>query len=87
VLEGPRDFEHVGFFVGAAAATLSATNVQVVKRIGIEGGLVTTIVNGDAGSMRTAVDTGARVAGQAGEPMSSHVIPNPAKGVIERLLA
>jgi ethanolamine utilization protein EutM len=43
--------------IGLAAATdaiVRAANVQVVKRIGIGGGLVTTIVNGDVGNLRDA---------------------------------
>lgn len=72
--------------VAATDAMLKAANVQVVERIGIGGGLVTTIVNGDVGSVRAAVEAGARVAGQVGELVSSHVIPNPAEGVLEAFL-
>ena len=69
--------------VAATDAMAKAANVQIVKRIDIGGGLVTVIVNGDVGSVRAAVDAGARVAGQVGELMGSHVIPNPADGVVE----
>jgi ethanolamine utilization protein EutM len=44
---------------------------------------VTVIVNGDVGSVRAAVEAGTRVAGQVGELVGSHVIANPAEGVIE----
>ncbi len=73
--------------VAATDAMVKAANVHVVKRIGIGGGLVTTIVNGDVGSVRAAVDAGARVAAQVGELVGSHVIPNPAEGVIEVFVA
>ncbi len=73
--------------VAATDAMVKAANVHVVKRIGIGGGLVTTIVNGDVGSVRAAVDAGARVAARVGELVGSHVIPNPAEGVIEVFLA
>jgi ethanolamine utilization protein EutM len=73
--------------VAATDAMAKAANVQIVKRIDIGGGLVTVIVNGDVGSVRAAVEAGARVAGQVGELVSSHVIPNPAEGVIEAFLA
>lgn len=73
--------------VAATDAMVKAANVEIVKRIGIGGGLVTTIVNGDVGSVRAAIEAGARVAGQLGELVNSHVIPNPAKGVIEVFLA
>jgi microcompartment protein CcmL/EutN len=35
------------------------------------------------GSVRAAVETGARVADQVGELVSSHLIANPAAGLIE----
>ena len=37
--------------VAATDAMVKAANVQIVKRIGIGGGLVTVIVNGDVGSV------------------------------------
>ncbi|MBN2293593.1 MAG: BMC domain-containing protein [Pirellulales bacterium] len=73
--------------VAAADAMVKAANVQVVKQIGIGGGLVTLIVKGDVASVRAAVEAGTRVAGQLGEVVSSHVIANPAEGVIEAFLA
>ena len=73
--------------VAATDAMVKSANVQIVKRIDIGGGLVTVIVNGDVGSVRAAVEAGARVASQVGELVSSHVIPNPAEGVIETFLA
>lgn len=73
--------------VAATDAMIKAANVQIVKRIDIGGGLVTAIVSGDVGSVRAAVDAGARVADQVGELVSSHVIANPAEGVIEAFLA
>ena len=73
--------------VAATDAMAKAANVQIVKRIDIGGGLVTVIVNGDVGSVRAAVEAGARVADQVGALVSSHVIPNPAAGVMEVFLA
>ena len=75
--------------VGLVVATdvmVKAANVQVVKRIGIGGGLVTTIVNGDVASVHAAVEAGARAVGQVGELISSHVIANPAEGLVEAFL-
>jgi len=63
-----------------------AANVQIVKRIDIGGGLVTVIVSGDVGSVRAAVEAGAQVAGQVGTLVSSHVIANPAAGMLEAFL-
>ena len=73
--------------VAATDAMVKTANVQVVKRIEIGAGLVSVIVSGDVGSVRAAVEAGARVAGQVGELVSSHVIPNPAEGVIEAFVA
>jgi ethanolamine utilization protein EutM len=64
-----------------------AANVQIVKRVGIGGGLVTTIVSGDVGSVRAAVEAGANAASQVGELLSSHVIPRPAEGLIEAYMS
>lgn len=73
--------------VVAADAMVKAANVHVVKRIEIGGGLVTIAVSGDVGSVRAAVDAGARVAAQVGELVGSHVIANPADGVTDVFLA
>jgi ethanolamine utilization protein EutM len=64
-----------------------AANVEIVKRVGIGGGLVTTIVKGDVGSVRAAVEAGANAANQVGELISSHVIPRPAEGLVEAFLS
>ena len=73
--------------VEATDAMAKAANVEIVKRVGIGGGLVTTIVKGDVGSVRAAVEAGANAAGQVGELVSSHVIPRPAEGLVEAFLS
>ena len=73
--------------VAATDAMLKAANVQVVKRIGVGGGLVTAILTGDVGSVRAAVEVGARTAGQVGGLVSSHIIANPEEGMLQALLA
>ncbi len=67
-------------------AMAKAANVQIVKRIDIGGGLTTTLVSGDVGSVRAAVEAGAAAASQVGELVSSHVIPRPAEGLSEAML-
>ena len=69
--------------VEATDAMAKAANVKILKRIGIGGGLVTTIVQGDVGSVRAAVEAGAEAASRVGELVSSHVIPRPAEGLID----
>jgi len=73
--------------VQATDAMAKAANVVVVKRIQIGGGLVTTVVRGDVGSVRAAVEAGAQAAAQVGELVASHIIPRPAEGVIAAYLS
>jgi ethanolamine utilization protein EutM len=72
--------------IEATDAMAKAANVKIEKRIGIGGGLVTTVVSGDVDSVRAAVDAGAAAATQVGELVSSHVIPRPADGVVSAYL-
>ncbi|MBQ5788754.1 MAG: BMC domain-containing protein, partial [Thermoguttaceae bacterium] len=73
--------------VNATDAMAKAADVEVVKRIQIGGGLVTTVVRGDVGSVRAAVDAGAAAAQAVGELVAAHVVPRPAEGVIEAFTA
>ena len=72
--------------VEATDAMAKAANVEIVKRVSIGGGLVTTVVSGDVGSVRAAVEAGAAAASQVGDLISSHVIPRPAEGLIAAYL-
>jgi len=72
--------------VEATDAMAKAANVTIVKRISIGGGLVTTVVSGDVGSVRAAVEAGASAATQVGELISSHVIPRPSDGLVAAYL-
>jgi len=72
--------------VEATDAMAKAANVQIVKRVSIGGGLVTTVVSGDVGSVRAAVEAGAQAASQVGNLAGSHVIPRPAEGLVEAYL-
>lgn len=69
--------------VEATDAMAKAANVEVIKRVDIGGALVTSIVSGDVGSVRAAVEAGAHAASQVGELVSTHVIPRPAEGLTE----
>ena len=73
--------------VNATDAMAKAADVEVVKRIQIGGGLVTTVVRGDVGSVRAAVDAGAAAAQAVGELVAAHVVPRPAEGVLEAFTA
>jgi microcompartment protein CcmL/EutN len=72
--------------VEASDAMCKAANVELVRRLQIGGGYVTTIVRGDVGSVRAAVDAGARAAKAVGELVTSHVIPRPHEGLVAGML-
>jgi microcompartment protein CcmL/EutN len=67
--------------VQASDAMCKAANVELVRHIQIGGGFVTSIVRGDVGSVKAAVDAGAEAANQVGELISAHVIPRPHEGL------
>ena len=67
-------------FVGAveaADAMVKAANVKLVGREKIGSGLVTVMVRGDVGAVKSAVDAGAAATKRVGELYSVHVIPRP----------
>jgi ethanolamine utilization protein EutM len=72
--------------VEATDAMAKAANVQILRRVGIGGAYVTTIVQGDVASVRAAVDAGAQAATQSGELVGSHVIARPAEGLLDAFL-
>ncbi len=72
--------------VEASDAMCKAANVELIKMMQIGSGLVTTIVRGDVGSVRAAVDAGAEAARAVGELVASHVIPRPHEGLVEGML-
>lgn len=72
--------------VEASDAMCKAANVQLIRMIQIGGGFVTTIVRGDVGSVRAAVDAGAEAAKGVGELVAAHVIPRPHEAINEGVL-
>lgn len=70
--------------IEAADAMLKSANVTLVKQIQIGGAYVTTVIRGDVGSVRAAIDAGAAVASQSGELVSAHLIPRPEPGLMEQ---
>jgi len=73
--------------VEASDAMCKAASVVIIGYRQIGGGYVTTIVRGDVGSVRAAVDAGAAAAKAVGELVASHVIPRPHEGVVGKMLA
>ncbi|MCH2202292.1 MAG: BMC domain-containing protein [Fuerstiella sp.] len=72
--------------IQASDAMLKAANVSLVKQVQIGGAFVTTIIRGDVGSVRAAVDAGAAAASQSGELVSAHLIPRPEPTVLEQFV-
>lgn len=72
--------------IEASDAMLKSANVSLVKQIQIGGAYVTTIIKGDVGSVRAAVDAGAQAASQVGELVSAHVIPRPEPTLVQSFL-
>ncbi|MDA0586885.1 MAG: BMC domain-containing protein [Planctomycetota bacterium] len=63
--------------IEASDVMLKSASVSLVKQIQIGGAYVTTIISGDVGSVRAAVDAGAAAASASGELVSAHVMPRP----------
>ena len=69
--------------IEAADSMLKSANVSLVKQVQIGGAYVTTIIKGDVGSVRAAVDAGAGAASKVGELVAAHIIPRPNDGLME----
>ncbi len=69
--------------VEASDAMVKAANVELVKSIQIGGGLITTVVKGDVGSVKAAVEAGKETAARVGDLVASHVIARPAPDLVK----
>ncbi len=72
--------------IEASDAMLKAANVSLVKQVQIGGAYVTTIIRGDVGSVRAAVDAGAAAASKIGELVSAHLIARPGESLLEHFV-
>ena len=63
--------------IEAADAMVKAANVHLVGKEHVGGGLVTVMVRGDVGAVKSAVEAGGAAAKRVGELVSVHVIPRP----------
>jgi ethanolamine utilization protein EutM len=72
--------------VEASDAMVKAANVSLVKTIPIGGGMITVLCKGDVGSVKAAVDAGAKAAGKVGELISSHIIARPHEDLLASFL-
>ena len=69
--------------VEASDAMIKAANVQLIKSIPIGGSLITTIVQGDVGSVKAAVEAGREASSRVGNLVASHVIARPAGELVK----
>ena len=69
--------------VEASDAMVKAASVSILRTIPIGGGLITVLCKGDVGSVKAAVDAGARSAGKVGELVGSHVIARPHEDLLK----
>jgi ethanolamine utilization protein EutM len=72
--------------IEASDAMLKAANVTLVDQIQIGGAYITTVIQGDIGSVRAAVDAGAAAASQIGELVGAHVIARPSEGLMSNFI-
>lgn len=63
--------------IEAADTMLKAANVELVGTEKIGSGLVSVMVRGDVGAVKSAVESGAEAASRVGELIATHVIPRP----------
>lgn len=67
--------------IEALDAAVKAANVSLVDVICVKGGLVCTMVEGDVGAVKAAIDASAAAAERIGRIISVHVIPRPHREV------
>jgi len=71
--------------IEATDAMVKAADVQVVKQVQIGGGYVTSIVQGDVGSVKAAVEAGKLAAQAVGELVSANIIASPHPSLIAKM--
>ncbi|QQL44570.1 BMC domain-containing protein [Sulfuriroseicoccus oceanibius] len=78
--------ETVGYVgsVEASDAMAKSADVEIVKQVQIGAGYLTILVQGDVGSVKSAVDAGAEAAARVGELVSAHVIARPVAGLLKQ---
>ena len=63
--------------IEAADAMVKAANVRLIGKVHVGGGLVTVMVRGDVGAVKSATDAGAAAASRVGELVSvqEYILP------------
>ena len=76
--------------IEASDAMTKAAEVKLIGTEKIGSGLVTVMVRGDVGAVKSAVEAGSTAAGRLGELIATHVIPRPhndVEGILPKLKA
>lgn len=63
--------------IEAADSMVKSANVQLIGKEKSGSGLVTVMVRGDVGAVKSSTEAGAAAAKRIGEVVSIHVIPRP----------
>ncbi|MBS3990914.1 MAG: BMC domain-containing protein [Erysipelothrix sp.] len=71
--------------IEAADTMLKAADVKIVGTEKIGSGLVSVVIQGDVGAVKSAVEAGAENASRLGELVAVHVIPKPNNELIKML--
>ena len=71
--------------IEAADAMVKSAEVTLIGTEKIGSGLVSVMVRGDVGAVKSAVESGAAAASKLGELVATHVIPRPHNDV-EKIL-
>jgi len=71
--------------IEAADTMLKAADVRIVGTEKIGSGLVSVVIQGDVGAVKSAVEAGAENAARLGELVAVHVIPKPNADLIKML--
>jgi len=69
--------------VVAIDAMIKTANVELIKKVEIGGGYVTSIVRGEVGAVKSSVEAGAESAARVGELICVNVIPSAHEDVFE----
>ena len=69
--------------VEASDAMVKAANVELIKSIPIGGAMITTVVRGDVGSVKAAVEAGRDAVNRVGNLVASHVIARPSPDLVK----
>lgn len=69
-----------------ADAMVKAANVEIVKKVWIGAAMVTIIISGEVGAVRTAVDAGAATANQMKALLGCYTIARPTEELTKMIV-